>query len=116
MRTSNLVAAALGALTVLSAGAAFAYPGQQLAAQAKVSLPRARATALRAAPGTIVSQELEKESGGSGLRFTFDIKTARGVREVGVDAKTGSVIENIAEKSEAAHATGGADGEASDGG
>ena len=83
----------LGTATV-----AFAYPGQQLAGQAKVSLAQARALALRTAPGTIVSQELEKEAGGSGLRFTFDIKTAHGTREVGVDAKTGSVIENIAEK------------------
>ena len=98
MQKSTIAALAAGAAVLGSATVALAYPGQQLAGQAHVSLARARTLALRIAPGTIVSQELEKESGGSGLRYTFDIKTARGVREVGVDAKTGSVLENAADR------------------
>ncbi len=103
MRSFNVIALALGTAVAASAAAAFAAPstqllGQQLVPQAKVSPAQARATALRTVSGTIVSQELEREKGGSGLRYTFDIKTASGIREVGVDAKTGAVLENIAEK------------------
>ena len=72
--------------------------GQKLLPKAKVSPARARAIALRAVHGTIVSQELEYEAGGSGLRYTIDLKTIAGKREVGVDAKTGAVLENIPEK------------------
>ncbi|MDQ2858400.1 MAG: PepSY domain-containing protein [Candidatus Eremiobacteraeota bacterium] len=96
----NITTAALAAAiaTTITAGAlAAAYPGQQYAARAHVALPQARAIALRTVSGTIVSQELEYERGGSGLRYTFDIKTARGVREVGVDARDGAVLENSAD-------------------
>ena len=41
---------------------------------AKVTLAQARASAVRAHPGVITDQELEKESGGTGLRYSFDIK------------------------------------------
>ncbi|MBC5800792.1 MAG: PepSY domain-containing protein [Candidatus Eremiobacteraeota bacterium] len=79
-----------------TAGIAMAasFPGSQLSPQAKVSLTQARGIALHTVRGTIVAQELEKENGGSGLRYSFDVKTAHGVREVGVDAKTGAVLEN----------------------
>jgi uncharacterized membrane protein YkoI len=73
------------------------FPGMKLAREAKVSLVQARAIALRAVPGKIVTQELERERGGSGLRYTFDIKTGAKTREVGVDARTGRVLENIVE-------------------
>ena len=36
-------------------------------------------------------------AGGSGLRYTFDIASKQGKREVGVDAQTGAVLENKAE-------------------
>lgn len=62
-----------------------------------MSIERARAIALKAAPGTIADQELEKESGGSGLRYSFDIKRGTKTYEVGVDAQTGAVLENKAE-------------------
>jgi len=52
-----------------------------------VSLAQARSIAASAAHGAIVAQELEKESGGSGLRYSFEVKSATGLREVGVDAK-----------------------------
>jgi uncharacterized membrane protein YkoI len=82
---------------------AFATPataklkGAELTAQAKFTLAAARMTALKARPGKITDQELEQEKGGSGLRYSFDIASQGKTYEVGVDAKTGMVLENIAE-------------------
>jgi uncharacterized membrane protein YkoI len=45
-------------------------------------------------PGKIVKEELEKESGGSGLRYSFDITAAGVIHEIGVDAKNGNILEN----------------------
>ncbi len=73
---------------------ALAYPGQHYAKQAKISLAQARAIALKTFPGKIVGEELEKEKGGSGLRYSFDIRRDKIVHEVGVDAQTGKVLEN----------------------
>jgi len=84
-------------LALLFACPAFAYTGEKLAKNAKVSFAEARAIAMKAHPGKITDEELEKEKGGSGLRYTFDIKTATGIQEVGVDAKTGAVLENAKE-------------------
>jgi uncharacterized membrane protein YkoI len=65
---------------------------------AKVSLQQARQIALKAFPGgKIVKEELEHEGGGSGLRYSFDMKQGRMWREVGVDAMTGKVLENSPE-------------------
>ncbi len=69
----------------------------KLAKEANVTLVQARAIALRTVHGKIISQELERERGGSGLRYTFDIKTATKTFEVGVDAKNGRVLENVPE-------------------
>ena len=76
-----------------------AYTGEELAKDAKVSLKDARAIALKAFPGKITDEELEKEKGGSGLRYSFDIKgdKATKTQEVGVDAVTGKVLENAPE-------------------
>ncbi|HJU19078.1 MAG TPA: PepSY domain-containing protein [Stellaceae bacterium] len=71
-----------------------AYPGQELSKEAKITLSQARAEALKARPGTITSEELEKEKGGSGLRYSFDVKSGSRVYEVGVDARTGAILEN----------------------
>lgn len=68
-----------------------------LAKQAKIQFPEARAIATRAFPGTIVKEELEQEKGGSGLRYSFDIFSGKLTHEVGVDAKTGKVLENAVE-------------------
>ncbi|MEP6899053.1 MAG: PepSY domain-containing protein [Rhodanobacter sp.] len=68
-----------------------------LSKRAKVSMMTARKIALKAYPGKIIKQELEKESGGSGLRYSFDIKSAKATHEVGVDAKNGKVLENSVE-------------------
>jgi uncharacterized membrane protein YkoI len=71
-----------------------AFTGEKLAKGAKVSIDEARAIALKAQPGTISDEELEREKGGSGLRYSFDIKSSGVVYEVGVDAQTGKVLEN----------------------
>jgi uncharacterized membrane protein YkoI len=73
---------------------AFAYTGEKLAAGAKITIDQARAIALKAHPGTITDQELEKERGGSGLRYSFDVKSDNVLYEVGVDAETRKVLEN----------------------
>lgn len=73
---------------------AMAYTGQELAKQAKVSITDARAIALKAHPGKITDEELENETGGTGLRYSFDIKRGTVTQEVGVDAQTGKVLEN----------------------
>ncbi len=101
MNCLSLSIAALAAAAV--AGSALAMPahtafkGHDLAGHAKVSLAQARATALKARPGMVTDQELEREGGGSGLRYSFDIKSGARTFEVGVDAKTGAVLENGAE-------------------
>ncbi len=70
------------------------FPGHQYANQAHIGLSQARAIALRARSGSVMDQELEKEQGGSGFRYTFDIRSDGTLYEVGVDAKTGRVLEN----------------------
>ena len=88
--------AALG-LSLLLAGPALAFTGEKLAKDAKVSIAEARAIALKAHPGKITDEELEREAGGTGLRYSFDIKTDGSTQEVGVDAVTGRVLENAKE-------------------
>ena len=77
--------------------AARAYTGQRLAGKTKVTIEQARAIALRARHGQITDEELERERGGSGLRYSFDVKNGAVTHEVGVDARTGRVLENKAE-------------------
>jgi uncharacterized membrane protein YkoI len=97
MKPSHAAFAVTCALGLAGANSAFAYTGEELAPQANVSLDKARAIATKARPGQITDQELEKEKGGSGLRYSFDIKRSGKTFEVGVDAKTGKVLENKAE-------------------
>ena len=74
-----------------------AYKGEHLAPKAKITIDQARSIAVEARHGTITDEELEKEKGGSGLRYSFDIKSNNVTYEVGVDAKTGKVLENARE-------------------
>lgn len=83
--TAALIAATLPAM---------AYTGETMAKDAKITMKQARSIALKAHPGKITDEELEKETGGSGLRYSFDIKSGSVTQEVGVDAKTGKVLEN----------------------
>lgn len=81
-------------LLLLPIGAALSYTGQSMADQAKVTMNKAQQIALKARPGTITDRELEKENGGSGLRYSFDIRSKGITYEVGVDAANGKVLEN----------------------
>ena len=65
-----------------------------LQSQARISMEQARVIALKAHPGKITDEELEQEKGGSGLRYSFDIRQGKVTQEVGVDAKTSKVLEN----------------------
>ena len=91
MRSFKLVTAvALSTMAFATVVAAH----QNLAAKAHVSMPEARTLALKTFPGKVVTQELEKESGGSGLRYSFDIRAGGVTHEVGIDAKDGKLLEN----------------------
>jgi len=100
---TTLIAASLPLIAVLAEDTAKperiekavpAYTGEELAKDAKLTLLEARAIALKAFPGKVTDEELEKEEGGSGLRYSFDIKNGSVTHEVGVDAKTGKLLEN----------------------
>lgn len=75
-------------------GGAQAYSGENLAKTAKVTMEQATQIALKAKPGKITDRELEREGGGSGLRYSFDVLSKGITYEVGVDAQTGTVLEN----------------------
>lgn len=96
-KTIGLVAAAILATSGVTAASAKHFVGAELLPKAKVSLAHARRIALAAHRGVITDQELEKEAGGTGLRYSFDIKRKGKTFEVGVDARTGKVLENKAE-------------------
>ena len=97
MRIELLLAAGLALIGTAVAVPAKTFKGAELMPMAKVSLAAARTTALQARAGTVTDEELEKEKGGSGLRYSFDITSAGKPYEVGVDARTGKILENKAE-------------------
>lgn len=90
----SLASSCAFALLVLSGAAAAATAADADAARARIDMPHARTIALNTYPGKIVKEELEKERGGSGLRYSFDVSGSKGTREIGVDAVTGKVLEN----------------------
>ncbi|HZE19587.1 MAG TPA: PepSY domain-containing protein [Candidatus Angelobacter sp.] len=86
-RMNVVIGLALAA--VLSAGAADAKPG----VHAKISMKKARATALAKVPGgKVQAEELEREHGK--LIYSFDIKAPgkSGIEEVQVDAIHGGIV------------------------
>jgi len=90
-RTASALTAAL-ALSTLAAAAASTPSG------ATITMAQAKVIALHQLPGgKITGSELEKERGGSGLRYSFDVKYHGETWEVGVDAKTGKVLEKSVE-------------------
>lgn len=97
VQSKTLINASLGVLLVVGAFSAQAYNGEKLATHAKLTIAEARQIALKAHPGKITDEELEEEPGGSGLRYSFDIRAGKVTQEVGVDAQTGVVLENKAE-------------------
>jgi uncharacterized membrane protein YkoI len=86
-----------GALLIAAPSGALAYAGQELEKNAKIDMQQASAIALKARPGEITDRELEREGGGSGLRYSFDVKSRGITYEVGVDAVSGKVLENAKE-------------------
>lgn len=99
-RSVRFIVPFVSIIVLCAASSAWAYTGEDLAKFAKVSLDQARQIALKEHPGTITDQELEKEPGGSKLRYSFDVRVGKVTQEVGVDAMTGKVLEN---KPEGAH-------------
>lgn len=93
----TFLAVSMAGLLLAAAVSAQAYTGEALAKQTKVTMAEARVIALKAYPGKITDAELEKETGGSGLRYSFDIRAGKVTQEVGVDAQSGAVLENKAE-------------------
>jgi hypothetical protein len=86
MTHHKIVGAMIAGIIALGAAAtaAYAYKGEKLAPQAKIGLEEARQIALKAFAGDITDEELERERGGSGLRYSFDIKNGSVTHEVGV--------------------------------
>ena len=61
----------------------------------RISMAQARATALKLAPGKVISSEYEKEGGI--WRYSFDIQQRGNVQEIGIDGRTGRIVENKSE-------------------
>lgn len=93
MYNRNYLGGLLGATLAGLAISSFAIAAEN----PKISMSEARAIALKAFPGKIVKSELEREHGGSGLRYSFDMRKGGKWREVGVDAMTGRILENSPE-------------------
>lgn len=93
-RMSAILPALATASLLVGSVAAQAYTGQELAGKAGIGIAQARRIALKVHPGAVTDEELERERGGSGLRYSFDIKRGSITQEVGVDARTGKVLEN----------------------
>lgn len=95
MNRKNSFMVAVFAVALSAPAYAQNFRGSELAKGAPLSLAQARTIALRAVHGTIVDQELEREKGG--LRYSFDIRAGGKTYEVGVDAKSGRVVETAVE-------------------
>lgn len=83
----------LAAVAVLGAGSTAIAASK--APTPRISMAAARAIALKLAPGKIISSEYEKEGGG--WRYSFDIQQRGNVQEIGIDGRTGKVVENKSE-------------------
>ncbi len=90
-------AGVMGAVLALGGAWTAASAGEHAHEGARVTPEQARAIALKAFPGKITDAELEHEKGGSGLRYSFDVRRDGVTHEVGVDARTGRVLENSVE-------------------
>ena len=100
--TAFLAGALLAAVAFAQTPAPKRVATPDLAREARIALPAARATALAAVPGgRVQSEELEREKGR--LIYSFDLKVGKkpGVEEVAVDAMTGKLIERKHESAKA---------------
>lgn|SRR5487761_1980877 len=95
MNIKKIVMTCIFATAAMMSLNALAYSGSEYEKEAKLTIAQAREIALKTYPGTVVDEELEHKLGGSGLRFTFDIRANHITHEVAVDAKTGTVLANV---------------------
>ena len=96
-RTTFLLGSILALPAATTSVLAAKLDGARYLKDARITLAEARVIAVKAQDGTIVSEELEKEPGGSGLRYSFDIRKGSVTHEVGVDAQSGKLLENSLE-------------------
>jgi uncharacterized membrane protein YkoI len=85
-------------LHIVALAAALGTASGSYAAKAptpRISMAQARAQALKLAPGKLISSEYENEGGG--WRYSFDIQQRGNVQEIGIDGRTGKVVENKSE-------------------
>ncbi len=98
MKNTLVFASAIGLFITSTLATASAFPGQRFTKDAKVTLAQARTIALHAVPGgKVMKYELEREAGGNGLQYDFEIKAGAQLRDIGVDAKSGKIIERETE-------------------
>ncbi len=83
-------------LPILAAALALPLSALPLVAHAapaqKIGMAKAKAIALKAAPGKIVETDLEKENGA--WRYSFDIAQGKRIHEIGVNAMNGKIVED----------------------
>jgi uncharacterized membrane protein YkoI len=85
----------IGAIVLAGAALAGVAHAATKAPPARITMAQARAVALRAAPGRVISGEYENEGGG--WRYSFDIQQRGHIQEIGVDGRTGRIVENKSE-------------------
>jgi uncharacterized membrane protein YkoI len=79
---------------------AFGAPAAPHSAPVKIGMAKAKAIALKVAPGKIIESDYEKENGA--WRYSFDIRQGKRTHEIGVDAFTGKIVESSYERPGAA--------------
>ena len=97
MRKAILPAATTLVVCLICYGPVMAEASGDYSGPVRISMAQATKIALKARPGVVMDKELERESGGTGVRYSFDIKVGKLTHEVGVDANTGKVLENSVE-------------------
>ena len=70
----SLPALIVTATFMVASSQAFALTSARFSKEAKITLQKAQEIALKTLQGKITDEELEKEGGGSGLRYSFDIQ------------------------------------------
>lgn len=83
-------------LSIVALAAVVGIGAPALAAAAPIGMGRARVIALKAAPGKVEKGEYEKEGGH--WRYSVDIRQGGRIHEIGVDAMSGRIVENVFEK------------------
>jgi uncharacterized membrane protein YkoI len=94
MKRAKIFAAVIYAMLVTGTVTFVHFPELQAdETQAKIGAEQARATALRAVPGTVKDSEFENEHGRLVYSFEIGRPGQRGVTEVNVSAMDGSIVD-----------------------